>query len=78
MRSLLGDIGLLSDDNRAVAVFKQFGRVYRGENGNGKRLLRYKVDGEWQSDCRSCDFALGIPDCEIIYLTDVTQSEAAG
>jgi hypothetical protein len=71
MRSLLGEDGLLSDDKRSVATFEEYGKMYRGENDEGKRLLRYKVDGEWKLDGPRCDFALCLPETKVIYLIEL-------
>ncbi|HDV6322488.1 hypothetical protein [Burkholderia vietnamiensis] len=62
MRAQIGDTGLLSDDTRGISVFQENGIVHRGVNGDGKRILRYEVDGNMiKSAQKRCDYAIGIP-----------------
>ena len=72
MKKRLGDAGFLSDDQRSIAKFEEKGMVYKGKNPKKKRVLRYQVDGKMISKgTKKCDFAMGLPDQEIIYLIEL-------
>ena len=55
--------GLLGKDDRAVVVFSENGRDYRGRNPHRKTIARYHIDGGAICDDtkRRCDFACEIP-----------------
>jgi hypothetical protein len=72
MPDKLGTKGLLSDDKRSVAVFEENRMEYRGVNEEGKRILRYKIDGGMIIDNTSkCDNALYLPDSKVVYFIEL-------
>jgi hypothetical protein len=71
VRSSIGERGLLSDDKRVIALFKEGGRQYRADNPGRKRILRYRVDGEMIERGERCDFLLGLPRQSHVYLIEL-------
>lgn len=55
--------GLLGKDDRAVVVFSENGRDYRGRNPHRKVISRYRIDGGAICDDtkKRCDSACEIP-----------------
>jgi hypothetical protein len=75
MRKRLGERGLLSDDRRPTAIFDEVGRVYRACNSNGRRILRYHVDGQMITEGQRCDYLMGLPELDEVYLIELKGAE---
>jgi len=71
MRARLGETGILSDDKRATAVFQEEAKEYRAENPRQRRILRYRVDGQMVTDGERCDFLMGVPQLNGVYLIEL-------
>jgi hypothetical protein len=71
VRDKLGDSGLISDDTRLVASFRQKQREHRANNPSGHRVLRYEIDGGMITQGERCDFGMGIPDQATFYFIEL-------
>lgn len=73
MRDALGEKGLKFDDDRRIVAFEEAGRKFEARNSSKQRLLGYRVDGELLStrSKRACDFLLGAPRIDKIYLIEL-------
>ncbi|MCE1240432.1 MAG: hypothetical protein LWW83_10970 [Azonexaceae bacterium] len=66
------DVGVLSDDCRAIAQFSENGKTYRGVNSGLKRIVCYQIDnGVIDNDKKRCDNALTIPEQKIAYFIEL-------
>ena len=67
MKASLGTKGLIAEDNRQIVCFEENGREYIAKNKKTKNVLMYKVDdGLMYGYTKKCDYALGLPDENII------------
>lgn len=72
----LGSKGVLSDDNRSTAQFKENGIIYQGNNLEKRRVIRYQIDGDMINDrSQKCDNALEVPEKSTIYLIELKGSD---
>lgn len=75
MKTALGTQGLIAEDNRKIVCFEENGREYVANNTSTKNLVLYKVDdGLISGHTRKCDYALGLPDEDIINLVELKGS----
>jgi len=75
MKTRLGTNGLLSDDARTVACFEELGCRYRARNPQGRRVLRYRVDGCMLTRGEVCDFALCVPSFGTVCFVELKGSD---
>ncbi len=71
MKDRLGKAGLLTDDTRATVVFEEHAKVYRAKNPSRRRILRYRVDGQMVTGGERCDFLMGVPEFNSVYLIEL-------